>query len=267
MTEGLVYVIGVTAALLPLGAAGLRREGGKDALYLAGLASAVVVPAGFAFARMSGIWRTDLSTAIEFTVAAGMVVFAIAAVSTRHAFRLAPLLVPYMALLATLAALWRHAPRTLESAATASTWVVLHIATAVVTYGLVTVAAVASFAALLQERALKAKRPTTMTRLLPSIADCENLVVRLLLTAEVILAAGIVTGMGALYRERGSLLSLDHKTILTVAAFGVLAALLVGHFRLGLRGRQAARFVLVGYLLLTLGYPGVKFVTEVLLGR
>ena len=30
-------------------------------------------------------------------------------------------------------------------------------------------------------------------------------------------------------------------------------------------GRRAARYVLVAYLLLTLGYPGVKFVTDVLL--
>ena len=34
---------------------------------------------------------------------------------------------------------------------------------------------------------------------------------------------------------------------------------------LGLRGRVAARGVLIGYLLLTLGYPGVKFVTDVVM--
>jgi ABC-type uncharacterized transport system permease subunit len=37
------------------------------------------------------------------------------------------------------------------------------------------------------------------------------------------------------------------------------------HYRSGLRGRRAARVVLVAYLLLTLAYPGVKFVTDVLL--
>ncbi len=57
------------------------------------------------------------------------------------------------------------------------------------------------------------------------------------------------------------------SSLTLVAAFLVLAALLIGHFRAGVRGRQAARYVLVGYLLLTLGYPGVKFVTEILLGR
>jgi ABC-type uncharacterized transport system permease subunit len=37
------------------------------------------------------------------------------------------------------------------------------------------------------------------------------------------------------------------------------------HWRTGLRGRRATRFVLTAYLLLTLAYPGVKFVRDVLL--
>ncbi len=33
----------------------------------------------------------------------------------------------------------------------------------------------------------------------------------------------------------------------------------------GIRGRRAARWALLAYLLLTLAYPGVKFVTDVLM--
>jgi ABC-type uncharacterized transport system permease subunit len=268
MTESLLYSLAAIVSLLPLGAVGFRREGGRDALYLAALAAAVIVPVGVAAQRLSGAWRTDLSTALWVTVAAGMVVFGLAALASRPAGRLAPLLGPYMAVLAVLAALWQHAPvRTLAPEASASLWVALHIAAAVATYALVTVAAVAALGAFLQERALKARQPTALTGALPSIADCEQLVVHLLVIAEAVLAAGLATGMASLYREKGALLAFDHKTVLTIASFLVLAGLLVGHFRLGVRGRQAARLVLVGYLLLTLGYPGVKFVTEVLLGR
>jgi ABC-type uncharacterized transport system permease subunit len=268
MTESLLYSLAAIVSLIPLAAVGFRRERGRDALYLAALAAAVIVPVGLAAGRLAGAWRTDLSTALWVTVAAGMIVFALASLSHRPADRLAPLLGPYMAVLAVLAALWQHAPaRPLAPEASDSLWVALHIATAVVTYALVTVAAVAALAAFLQERALKARAPTALTRALPSIADCEHLVVRLLVIAEGVLAAGLATGMASLYREKGALLAFDHKSVLTVAAFLVLAGLLIGHFRLGVRGRQAARLVLVGYLLLTLGYPGVKFVTEVLLGR
>jgi ABC-type uncharacterized transport system permease subunit len=67
--------------------------------------------------------------------------------------------------------------------------------------------------------------------------------------------------------ETGSLFSLNHKTVLTLTAFIVIGGLLYAHFKFGLRGRKAARLVLLGYLLLTLGYLGVKFVTDVLLSE
>jgi ABC-type uncharacterized transport system permease subunit len=61
------------------------------------------------------------------------------------------------------------------------------------------------------------------------------------------------------------LLVFDHKTVLTITAFVVIGGLLAAHYKTGLRGRQAARIVLLAYLLLTLGYPGVKFITDVVL--
>ena len=58
---------------------------------------------------------------------------------------------------------------------------------------------------------------------------------------------------------------INHKTVLSLVAFVVIGILLVAHFRTGIRGRRASRLVLLAYLLLTLGYPGVKFVTDILL--
>jgi len=71
--------------------------------------------------------------------------------------------------------------------------------------------------------------------------------------------------MAMQFGETNQFLKFDHKTVLSLTSFGVILALLVAHFRSGLRGRLAARFVLLAYLLMTLGYPGVKFVTSVLL--
>ena len=50
-----------------------------------------------------------------------------------------------------------------------------------------------------------------------------------------------------------------------LGGFVLIAGLLFAHYRTGLRGRRAARLVLIAYLLVTLGYPGVKFVRDVLL--
>jgi ABC-type uncharacterized transport system permease subunit len=59
----------------------------------------------------------------------------------------------------------------------------------------------------------------------------------------------------------------DHKHVFTVLSWIVFAALLVGHWRFGWRGRRAVRMLNTGAVLLLLGYVGSRFVMEVLLGR
>ena len=96
--------------------------------------------------------------------------------------------------------------------------------------------------------------------------DSEALELQMLRAAESVLGLGILTGMATLYFETGRVMAFDHKTLFSLLAFVIIAVLLVMRTRTGVRGRQAARFVLLAYLLLTLGYPGVKFVTDVLIG-
>ena len=81
-----------------------------------------------------------------------------------------------------------------------------------------------------------------------------------------VLGIGILTGMAMGYLSEGQLLEIDHKVVFSLLAIAVIAALLILHHQTGLRGRRAARVVLLAYLLLTLAYPGVKFVTDVLIG-
>ena len=131
--------------------------------------------------------------------------------------------------------------------------------------GSATSAAIAGTAVLLQERALRLRQRYRLTERLPSVADAERLELGLLLASEIVLGVGIMTGMATEYFIRGVVLTFDHKTVLTTVGFVVIGLLLIAHYLVGLRGRRAARIVLVGYLLVTLGYPGVKFVTDVLL--
>ncbi|MDA0675339.1 MAG: cytochrome c biogenesis protein CcsA [Proteobacteria bacterium] len=145
-------------------------------------------------------------------------------------------------------------------------WLLLHIVISVATYALITLAALAALSAALQERALKARRPTPFTRRLPAVAECEAATLRFLAAGEIVLAMGIATGMALSFLETGRILIVNHKTILVLAAFVVIGAVLAAHARSGLRGRAIVRAVMAAYLLMTLGYPGVKFVTDVLLG-
>ena len=59
----------------------------------------------------------------------------------------------------------------------------------------------------------------------------------------------------------------DHKTVFSVLAWAVFAALLAGRATLGWRGRTATRWLYAGSALLLLAYVGSRFVLEVVLQR
>ena len=265
MPEHTLYSLSAIIALLPSSFLPLRRNHRPDVLFWLVLLVAVAGPMNWVLASMAGAWRTDLAMTLWITVAASMAAFVVITVLMRETWRLTPLLTAYMVVIGILATIWVQAPQKPLDMAALSGWIGIHITVSVATYALVTIAAVSALGAFLQERALKNKRPTALTRLLPSVADCETLLVRLLVLGEIVLAMGLATGMALQYGETGSFLVADHKTILTITAFGVIGLLLLAHFKTGLRGRRAARVVLLAYLLLTLGYPGVKFVTDVVL--
>ena len=141
----------------------------------------------------------------------------------------------------------------------------VHIFTAVLTYALLTLGAVAGAAVMVRERAVRAWKSGGLASILPAIAEAEGLQVVLLMSGEVVLGTGILTGMATQFFTNGNILAFDHKVLLSLAAFVLIAVLLVTYHRSGVRGRRAARWVLVAYLLITLGFPGVKFVTDVLI--
>lgn len=243
-----------------------RREGAKlDFVHWSALGLAVLGPSIWALAHVGDHWQSGLGAALWVSIAMTLALFAMVAWSMDHVWRLTQLLAPYMLVLGVLALFAPYEEAQFLAEGQVDGWLVLHILVSVVTYGLVTISAVAALAAFLQERALKAKRPTRLTHTLPSVTDCERITVRLLGWGEGILGLGLLTGMTSLYRETGSLLAFDHKTVLSLMAFVVIGALLVVQHKTGLRGRKAARLVLLAYLLLTLGYLGVKVVTGVLL--
>lgn len=241
-----------------------RKQFGRDAIYWCVYAVAVTGPLSLVLSRSAGTWSSSLSMTIWVTITASMALFACVAAVSREGWRLTPLISGYMVILALLAMAWDNAEQTPKTTEL-GVLIIIHICVSVATYALVTISAIAALAAILQEKALKTKKPTSITLILPSVADCDRLLVRLLIIGQCVLAIGLATGMGAEYFEHGHLLRLDHKIILTVISFVLIASVLITHFRSGVRGRKAARIVLIAYLFLTLGYPGVKFVTDILL--
>lgn len=257
-------------ALLPALLAAWKGDAGQSApRFWMLLAVSVAGPVVWTVAAATAIadWRTDLSFALWVSVSASMTVFAAAAVFDRNVLRLSPLFLGLMVFLAVLASLSRNAVNAAPLVITPGDegWLWFHIGVSVATYALLTVAAAASLAALLQERALKRKTPLKRPAGLPAVLECEGVVVRFLWLSAAVLVLGMATGTAINLTHDAPVLSADHKTIFAVAAFVVICALLYAHQKTGARGRQVARLVLLAYLFVTLAYPGVKFVTSVLL--
>ncbi len=266
MINGFFLALSALLSLVPATVLPYRRaEARSDGVFWAVLAVAAVGPAVYSLVTLGDSWKTGLSITLWVSIAVSMTLFLILAAVSGTARKLTPLLMPFLLLLALFATIWSGTPEGQGLSGLPDLWLVVHIAVSVVTYGLCTIAAVAGLAVFLQERAIKKKQPSGLTRRLPSIADAEILEVKLLTAAEIVLGLGIASGMSKLYMTQGQILTFDHKTLLAILAFVLIGGLLFLQRRTGLRGRRAARGVLVAYLLLALAYPGVKFVTDVLL--
>ncbi len=265
MTNALLHALGALAGLLPLTVFSLKtasKQPGRVFWLL--LAVAFFGAASYAVAANRDGWDASLATTLWVSIAASLAVFAFAALVRPEAWRLARVLLPYLVVLGGLAAIWSGAGERGASAPSGG-WLTLHIAVAVIAFAVATTAAVAAVAVLLRERALKHKGREALSQSLPSVADAEAIETRMLLIAACVLFVGIVTGMAELYVTQGLLFAVNHKTVFALAGFLVIALLLYLRAKTGLRGRRAARLLLLAYLFITLAYPGVKFVTDVIL--
>jgi ABC-type uncharacterized transport system permease subunit len=265
---GTMTLISVSAliALIPAAVLPFRGGGRRDTLYWLLLGVALAGPLLWVVLAFGAGWRTGLAPALWLTVTTILALYGFIAIVSREGFRLAALVFPYLMLLGLIAtASIDQSGQPMGGDAPAG-WVYLHIAFSLATYAVLTLAAIAGVSTFLQDRALKNKKPTTLTRALPTLSAGEALELRLLGLTAGILVIGLLTGMAVQYFDTGELLVMNHKTILSLATFVIVVILLGVRWRTGLRGRKAARVVLLAYLLLTLAYPGVKFVTDVLIG-
>lgn len=272
MDAPLPIAIAALLALLPLGAAAWRGLDARGVVFWPALLAAGAGTAAVLGVEMRQGYPTGFADALWLSVAACLAVYAILAAFSREGRRLAIVLVPFLVASGLLGTVWLTGGdgpegRRVLRPEVASIWVAIHVGASLATYALVTLAAGAGIAILVQERAIKRKARGALSARLPSVAACENLELYLLIAAALVLGAGIATGMAWSYLRGGSLLPVDHKTVLAVVAFGLILAVLALHRLTGLRGRSAARWVLGALLALILAYPGVKFVSEVLLGR
>jgi ABC-type uncharacterized transport system permease subunit len=268
MHSALTFSLLGFVALLPAAVYGATRKAPAGGTLFWALGLVALVGLGGALAGAMGAnWTSGFTLSLWASTLVTLICFLAFSLFARPLPRLAGLLFPYLAVLGALIVAFSGVGKASAMHGGApALWITLHIAMSLVTYSLVTIAALLGVSVLLRERAMKRKRDSEWLQSLPAVADAERLELAFLGAAEFILGLGIISGMALLFAERGTLIMFDHKTVFSFLAFIAIAVLLIMRLRSGLRGRAVSRVVLTAFLLLTLGFLGVKFVSDVILG-
>ena len=140
-----------------------------------------------------------------------------------------------------------------------------HILLSIISYSVLSIAAVQSILLYIQDYHLHNKQPSGFISALPSLETMENLLFKMIAFGFLLLTISLLLGMP--YLEDIQQQHLTHKIILSSIAWVLFAILLWGRWKFGWRGQVAIRWTIGGFVLLMLAYFGSKIVLEVILQR
>ena len=153
----------------------------------------------------------------------------------------------------------------------------LHLGVAILSYSLLTVAALHALLMasvdhyLHQPSASPGRGLARLLAHLPPLLALETLLFRQIAVGFVLLSATLASGVAFSEELFGRPVRFDHTTahkmVFALLAWGVFGGLLGGRAAFGWRGRTALRWTFTGFVMLLLAYVGSRFVLEVVLGR
>lgn len=144
------------------------------------------------------------------------------------------------------------------SFSTPSPWLSIHILTSMIAYAVLLLASIQAFLVYLRDRALRRKK--SITHKLPPIMRMELLLFRLLLIGFIVLTLSLLTSFA--FFDQWFSPHFIHKTVLTGLAWVLYGGILFAHHSFGLRGGQAAKFILMTAIVLLLGITGTRLIQE-----
>jgi ABC-type uncharacterized transport system permease subunit len=151
-------------------------------------------------------------------------------------------------------------------AASVPRWAPLHWTLGIASYGLVGAAVLHASMLDAADRQLRLKSGGAGPLGIP-LLRLERLTFRFVDVGFVALTLTLLVGVGSTIGPAAAPWRWDHKTVLSLLSWAVLAALLAGRHWWGWRGRRATRWLYAAAALLLLAYVGSRFVFEVVLHR
>jgi ABC-type uncharacterized transport system permease subunit len=228
----------------------------KKHLLLGITAIAIICHGIILFNRPLSLGVTNIGSLIFWFIAALALINSL----RRPAYNLFVALLP-LAALAVFSSLGDTGSHQLESQL--SNGMLSHILSSILAYSVLTIALFQAIALSMQDYQLKQHHVKGILRALPPLQTMEAMLFELLWVGVILLSISILSGM--LFLEDIFAQHLIHKTILTIAAWGIFSTLLWGHWQLGWRSQTAVRWTIGGFVALMLGYFGSKIVLEIIL--
>lgn len=140
-----------------------------------------------------------------------------------------------------------------------------HILTSIVAFSLLNIAALQAVLLAVQDSQLKSHHPRRFILSLPPLQTMESLLFQMIATGLAFLSISLVTGF--LFIQDLFAQHLVHKTVLSILAWIIFSALMIGRKCYGWRGQTAMKWTLSGFVSLMLAYFGSKMVLELILHR
>lgn len=198
---------------------------------------------------------TSAVSLIAWVITALFVVTALA----RPIENLGVLVLPVAAIAVLGAWLWPGQP---QIGVTGSSLLAIHLVISMLAYAFLALAMVQAVLLTIQENRLHQHHPGHLLQALPPIETMETLLFQLISTGFILLSLTLISGVFFTKEIFGKPLVLNHHTVLSLVSWLVFAILLAGRWRLGWRGRVAARWTIGGFAFLLLAYLGTKFIVE-----
>ena len=143
-----------------------------------------------------------------------------------------------------------------------SFWLIAHVIAVFIGNASFTLACGAGVLYLLQERAIKSKKPGFFFKRLPSLERIDATGYACIIIGFSMLTLGLVTGLIYAKSVWGRFWSWDPKEIWSGITWLLYAALLHGRISLGWRGRKAAIMAIIGFAVLLFTFIGVNFLLQ-----
>lgn len=138
----------------------------------------------------------------------------------------------------------------------------LHIMLSFLGYSAFTLSFGSGIMYLMQEKALKSRRPGKVLERLPSIKTLDAMTYHSLVLGFPLLTLGIIIGAIWLYRLQGVFLTWDPKIPATAVMWLLYAGILHARLIAGWRGRRLAMTSVLGYVLLLFTFLGAGIISK-----